>query len=495
MKKLFLVLACLLLTTLLFGCTQNPEELLKENSELKPFFDAHPDAQLKSITKFTKEEFETEKDYWNENCESVVKSGSYYKAVFADETGTITALAEVGKLKIICLIEESKSPPQEVVEDNNEPVLTQEEEIIEEQCVANWSCTKWNTCSNQEQSRTCTDLNACETTTNKPSETQECVDEIIDPETCVEEWSCSNWSTCNYDRENPPTQTRSCTEANSCDTITSKPTETQNCCYTNCYDWSGTCVDGKERRSCDIVGCSQAEWDAVNYERDCEGPTCTETDNGNDPFTAGITTDIYGMDYPDSCVYGSVSEWYCEGDTKGYENHECEYKCENNACVIPPTECLNGDDFCPSECTYQQDSDCACTTHSDCLTENVNAAAICEESFSEFSCIDSIVTTPAQITGDLTSFCTAYVNDCQLSNIIDLAPGPNGLTDLQLQIYEKPDSFDGCNIKILWGGGYIVDFWADVGNDLETCKHNIPIYYYNSTAEMCGSAPCYGQFP
>jgi len=45
-------------------------------------------------------------------------------------------------------------------------------------CVEDWQCTEWSSCSNNVQSRTCTDLNNCGTTTNKPAETQACTSNI-----------------------------------------------------------------------------------------------------------------------------------------------------------------------------------------------------------------------------------------------------------------------------------------------------------------------------
>ena len=45
---------------------------------------------------------------------------------------------------------------------------------IQEACVESWSCTAWSTCSSSIQTRTCTDQNACGTTTNKPPESQSC---------------------------------------------------------------------------------------------------------------------------------------------------------------------------------------------------------------------------------------------------------------------------------------------------------------------------------
>ena len=44
-------------------------------------------------------------------------------------------------------------------------------------CAPNWQCTNWVSCINRQQTRTCTDLNNCNTPNNKPVETQAC--EII----------------------------------------------------------------------------------------------------------------------------------------------------------------------------------------------------------------------------------------------------------------------------------------------------------------------------
>lgn len=47
--------------------------------------------------------------------------------------------------------------------------------ILEVICFENWSCTDWNNCKNISQTRTCEDLNDCETEESKPAETQECI--------------------------------------------------------------------------------------------------------------------------------------------------------------------------------------------------------------------------------------------------------------------------------------------------------------------------------
>ncbi|MCH8328967.1 MAG: hypothetical protein IIB81_01080, partial [Nanoarchaeota archaeon] len=41
-------------------------------------------------------------------------------------------------------------------------------------CTEQWQCTSWSNCINNTQTRTCSDINNCGTTTNKPTETQQC---------------------------------------------------------------------------------------------------------------------------------------------------------------------------------------------------------------------------------------------------------------------------------------------------------------------------------
>ena len=41
-------------------------------------------------------------------------------------------------------------------------------------CSENWQCSEWSSCEDGTQTRTCTDLNDCGTTSNKPAIEQEC---------------------------------------------------------------------------------------------------------------------------------------------------------------------------------------------------------------------------------------------------------------------------------------------------------------------------------
>jgi|ETNmetMinimDraft_2_1059921.scaffolds.fasta_scaffold32914_1 hypothetical protein len=49
-----------------------------------------------------------------------------------------------------------------------------EEDDSGTQCTENWQCSDWSTCTNNQQTKTCTDSNSCGTTTNKPSTSKSC---------------------------------------------------------------------------------------------------------------------------------------------------------------------------------------------------------------------------------------------------------------------------------------------------------------------------------
>lgn len=64
--------------------------------------------------------------------------------------------------------------------------------IHENICTENWNCGDWNSCSEQgSQTRTCTDLNSCGTTKNKPVTTQSCT--YVEPQDTPE---CTNNDDC-----------------------------------------------------------------------------------------------------------------------------------------------------------------------------------------------------------------------------------------------------------------------------------------------------------
>ena len=53
-------------------------------------------------------------------------------------------------------------------------IFTEQNFFLIEGCVETWSCTNWSTCSSNQQTRSCIDVNDCGTNTSKPSENQSC---------------------------------------------------------------------------------------------------------------------------------------------------------------------------------------------------------------------------------------------------------------------------------------------------------------------------------
>ena len=62
-------------------------------------------------------------------------------------------------------------------------------------CTENWQCSDWSACSNNQQTRTCTDLNNCGTTINKPATSQSC--QVTCTDTCASlGYNCGNQPVC-----------------------------------------------------------------------------------------------------------------------------------------------------------------------------------------------------------------------------------------------------------------------------------------------------------
>ncbi|MBI4116470.1 hypothetical protein HY449_01870 [Candidatus Pacearchaeota archaeon] len=90
-------------------------------------------------------------------------------------------------------------------------------------CASNWTCANWSVCSNGTQTRTCTDANSCGNVTGKPAETQTCTPP------CASSWKCADWTPAKCPKDGK--QTRTCTDANACGDLSGKPSESLTCEY------------------------------------------------------------------------------------------------------------------------------------------------------------------------------------------------------------------------------------------------------------------------
>jgi PGF-pre-PGF domain-containing protein len=96
-------------------------------------------------------------------------------------------------------------------------------------CSENWQCSAWGTCTNNQQTRTCTDSSNCGTELNMPAQTQAC------GTACTESWTCGDWGAC----QSTNLRSRSCVDSNSCGTTASKPIVLEDCTYTSGSGSSG----------------------------------------------------------------------------------------------------------------------------------------------------------------------------------------------------------------------------------------------------------------
>jgi hypothetical protein len=155
----------------------------------------------------------------------------------------------------------------------NAPVITLQttESGGESGCQESWTCGSWGSCVDGTQSRTCTDANACGTVVSKPAEAQAC-----SAPPCTENWSCSGWSSCIFGN-----QTRVCTDANVCGTTAAKPVESQSCtapCDEQwvCGSWSA-CSSNTQTRACTDVHTCGTTTSKPAESQACGTPPCTES--------------------------------------------------------------------------------------------------------------------------------------------------------------------------------------------------------------------------
>ncbi|MEM7825099.1 MAG: hypothetical protein QXO27_03960, partial [Candidatus Aenigmatarchaeota archaeon] len=144
-----------------------------------------------------------------------------------------------------------------------------------------WQCTDWSECSNGVKTRSCIDINNCNTSFNKPVESQNCTVEppIETPRGCVENWQCTDWSECSNG-----VKTRSCIDINNCNTSFNKPVESQNC---------------------------TVEPQNQSQKTDCPFECCV---NENDYFDKVCPTDRYCIDH--ACVVKEAGEY--KKEVKGF---------------------------------------------------------------------------------------------------------------------------------------------------------------------------------
>jgi len=172
-------------------------------------------------------------------------------------------------------------------------------------CTESWTCTDWSTCTNNQQTRTCSDTNACGTEVNKPSISNYCTSGI----------KC-DWADMN---ENGIVDFGDFAFFATC--FQKNIDEAEDYCERLDYDESkridfgdfaffATCFNGTKK--------------------------CGDTDNGKDYFTKGFVTTGRSLGYWDACFEDSqLKEYYCEDDEIKELIYTCS-SCKDGVCLEQP---------------------------------------------------------------------------------------------------------------------------------------------------------------
>jgi len=195
-------------------------------------------------------------------------------------------------------------------------------------CIENWACSSWTTCSNSQQSRTCTDTNNCGSIISKPALTQSCTTQQGTAQICVDGDGLSittkryvNVSICQTYNGNIV----SCNTSVSFDTDYCASTQSvrEYFCQNNASNST-------------IVNCPL---DLICSDGACAPntlitPTCTDSDGGYNIYVRGSSIDATGANRTDFCGSNVLLEYYCDitNTTQG-NTTVCPNGCYDGACV------------------------------------------------------------------------------------------------------------------------------------------------------------------
>ena len=232
-------------------------------------------------------------------------------------------------------------------------------------CTPNWQCTSWSTCLNNSQTRNCTDSNSCGVNTGKPASTQNCTSETSE---CTTDQDCRDeYRSCYYSCSNDE-----CVPLNTFVALNPYP-DCSSICTPNwqCSGWS-TCSDGIQDRACaDYNFCGVNTQKPVTTQS-CTSETsgCSDSDGGKDIYTKGSTCsgDYCETDY---CIGDNVvAEFYCIANNQGVIGDVTVEVTEN---VIKDVIGWNY-----SLCTEGACSDGACPLgNNDCENECISGSTYC----------------------------------------------------------------------------------------------------------------------
>jgi len=290
-----------------------------------------------------------------------------------------------------------------------------------QECDGDWECGNWGECINETQTRDCESTNS----TN-------CVSPIMESQSCtiecIENWNCSEWSDCVNE-----TQTRICTDANNCETTDDKPEESQECEDINVTTFCGDgivqepnseginekCDDGENYngQECSPVYGSLCEWcssdcltlttiqgaycgdDTCNSEENCDSCSndcgeCQEDEEESE--TSEETTSTESTIGESSIITGASTENVCTSNWQCNDWSECLEG-------IQVRECSDLNECGSEEGKPSLSQQCEVIIEETCFDEiknqdeeGIDCGGLCEEKCSVFTIVGNVISGPIE---------------------------------------------------------------------------------------------------
>lgn len=164
------------------------------------------------------------------------------------------------------------------------------------ECIEDWSCSDWSTCSGGTQSRTCTDSNTCGTTETKPAETQSCEDPSPTGSSSGGGGGGGGGGSSVECRKDSDCKDDKVCKNNKCVADTTIQTES---CESDWKCTYGDCISGKKKKTC--VDSNSCKADLVTDQ------SCQESSDGNVPTKAESKVIVEKNDEGGALTGGAVT--------------------------------------------------------------------------------------------------------------------------------------------------------------------------------------------
>ncbi|MFH1636790.1 MAG: putative metal-binding motif-containing protein [Candidatus Woesearchaeota archaeon] len=233
-------------------------------------------------------------------------------------------------------------------------------------CEENWQCTEWSECGVDLQVRSCTDLNDCGTTENKPPDSQTCVPD------CIPDYQCDYTACINGSRSGR------CVDLNGCEEPWEEAEDCSSCIDVDKDGYGAGCARGLDCNDNDAAINPSATEGCDTKDNDCdgtvdEGCTCTEGET-KQCGSSNIGVCKYGTQTCSGSSWGSCAgsvepvEEVCDDSLDNDCDGTIDEGCEE---CVPEWECKVEPEQCPAsgkQTKYCTDSRCGSNPKSEVIS-------------------------------------------------------------------------------------------------------------------------------